>query len=349
MKKRILVAPLNWGIGHATRCIPIINGLLDEGFSPIIASDGEALQLLQKEFKDLIFVELPGYNIRYSKTKSTFKWLLFLQLLKIRKAIKAEHKLIRKIVHDYAIEGIISDNRLGVYSSKVPSVFMTHQLNVLSGMTTKISTKLHDNYLKKFDECWVPDFDGEPNLSGKLSHNFKSKELTIKYIGAISRLKKTKTKPKNRFMVLLSGPEPQRTILEEKLLDILKVLPGLIIFVRGKIEEKQVIENRPPFAIYNFMETEELQNYINNSDIIISRSGYTTIMDLAKLGKQAFFIPTPGQYEQEYLAEFLEKSKIAPYCNQDDFSLSQLDKLTNYSGFKTFENEIDFKQLFSLF
>ncbi|WGD35534.1 glycosyltransferase [Olleya sp. YS] len=349
MKKRILVAPLNWGIGHATRCIPIINGLLDEGFDPIIASDGEALQLLKKEFKDLIFVELPSYNIRYSKTKSAFKWLLFLQLPKIRKAINREHKLVRKIIHDYAIEGIISDNRLGVYSSKVPSVFTTHQLTVLSGNTTKFSTFLHTCYIKKFNECWVPDFEGEPNLSGKLSHNFKSKELTIKYIGALSRLKKTETKPKNRFMVLLSGPEPQRSILEERLLDELKVLPGLIIFVRGKIEVEQVIVNQPPFAIYNFMEAEELQKHINNSDIIISRSGYTTIMDLAKLGKQAFFIPTPGQFEQEYLAKYLEKSKIAPYCEQDDFSLSQLNKSVNYSGFKSFENEIDFKQLFSLF
>ncbi|MGB6267397.1 MAG: glycosyltransferase, partial [Olleya sp.] len=300
MKKRILVAPLNWGIGHATRCIPIINGLLQDGFEPIIASDGHALRLLKKEFKDLIFVELPSYNVRYSKTKNTFKWLLFLQLPKIRKAINAEHKAIRKIVYDYAIEGIISDNRLGVYSSKVPSVFITHQLHVLSGNTTKLSTKLHDIYLKRFDECWIPDFENEPNLSGKLSHNVKEKGITLHYIGALSRLQKVETKTEYDILVLLSGPEPQRDIIEKKLLNELHFFNGNILFVKGTIENKQTIEKQHNFTIYNFMQTEDLQHAILASKLIISRSGYTTIMDLAKLGKAAFFIPTPGQFEQEY-------------------------------------------------
>ena len=349
MKKRILVAPLNWGIGHATRCIPIINGLLAHNFEPIIGSDGEALCLLKKEFSDLIFVDLPSYNIRYSKTKRAFKWLLFLQLPKINKAINAEHKAVKKIVHDYAIDAVISDNRMGVYSKKVPSVFITHQLNVLSGMTTKLSTKLHDIYLKKFDECWVPDFKGEANLGGKLSRNKKNKGLKMKYIGPLSRLNKTKSKLKYDIMVLLSGPEPQRGLLETQLLNQFTSSKQNILFVKGKVEQQQQIEKHGTITIYNFMRTKELQYAINESNLIISRSGYTTIMDLAKLGKHAFFIPTPGQSEQEYLAKYLDKKNSVPSCNQKEFNLQQLERVTNYSGFKTFENEIDFKTLFSLF
>lgn len=349
MKKRILVAPLNWGMGHATRCIPIINALIEHNFEPIIASDGQALQLLKKEFKSLIFVELPGYNVKYSKTKKGFRWIMLWQLPKIKKAIKKERKAIKKIIHDYAIEGLISDNRMGVYSRKVPSVFITHQLNVLSGNTTKLSTFFHDTYLKEFNECWIPDFENEPNLSGKLGHDFNKKDIQLQYIGALSRLQQVETKQRYKIMVLLSGPEPQRGILEKKLIKELKNYKHPILFVKGIIEKKQKITVKDNITFYNFMQTEALQDAINSSGLILSRSGYTTIMDLAKLSKHAFFIPTPGQFEQEYLAKYLAKNGIIPFCNQDEFTLKQLDSITNYSGFKGFENQTDFKTLFSLF
>ena len=349
MKKRILVAPLNWGIGHATRCIPIINALIEQNFEPVIASDGAALALLKKEFKQVVFIELPAYNITYSKSKSSFKWRLFRQLPKIKKAILKEHLAIKKIVHDYAIEGIISDNRMGVYSSKIPSVFITHQLNVLSGMTTKLSTSLHDYYLKKFDECWVPDFENTPNLSGKLGHDFTTKLLPIKYIGALSRLEKTLIPSKFDIMVLLSGPEPQRGLLEQKLFKELADYNGNILFVKGKIEGEQRIETKQQFTIYNFMTSADLQTALNSCDLVISRSGYTTVMDLAKLGKKAFFIPTPGQFEQEYIAQNLNEQGIIPSCNQKEFSLKQLDRVKNFTGFDALDCKTNFSDLFKLF
>ncbi|WP_281846210.1 glycosyltransferase [Olleya namhaensis] len=349
MKKRILVAPLNWGIGHATRCIPIIHALIANGFEPVIASDGQALKLLSKEFEQLTFITLPAYNVKYSKSKQWFKWHMLLQLPKIRKAIRKEHALVDQIILNYDIQGIISDNRMGVNSKRVPSVFITHQLNVMSGSTTALSTFFHDRYLNKFDACWIPDFENTPNLSGKLGHDFKPKGLQLHYIGPLSRLEKEALKPKYDLMVLLSGPEPQRTLLEEQLLSDLINYKGKVVFVRGKIEAEQTVMHETPFTIYNFMQTEELQNAINRSQLIISRSGYTTIMDLAKLGKQAFFIPTPGQFEQEYLANYLDKNGTIASCSQSAFTLDQLDRVTNYSGFKGFENTIDFTHLFSLF
>ncbi|GGG39442.1 glycosyltransferase [Bizionia arctica] len=348
MNKRILVAPLNWGLGHATRSIPIINALIENKFTPVIASDGVALELLKKEFPDLEHIELPAYNVTYAKNRHFFKLKLLQHSPKLLKAIKAEKKEVKEIVETKNIHGIISDNRLGVYNKLVPSVFMTHQLQVLSGNTTWISTKLHLKIIKHFNECWVPDNKGFQNLSGKLGHT-DTKDIAVKFIGPLSRFTKKDCAIKNDIMVLLSGPEPQRTMLEEKLLLELKFYPGTVLFVKGVVEKEQIIEKRGNMILYNFMTSDLLETSLNESKLIISRSGYTTIMDLAKLGKQAFFIPTPGQFEQEYLAERLDKQKLVPSCKQEDFTLKALEKTSSYKGLSDFEYEINYKKLFSLF
>lgn len=348
MKKRILVAPLNWGLGHATRCIPIINALIAEGFVPIIASDGIALALLKKEFPNLTTIELPSYNVTYSKNGKLFKLKLLKDSPKLLKAIKAEKKVIASILEHNDFAGIISDNRLGVRHKKVPSVFITHQLNVLSGNTTWLSTKLHQNIIKKFDICWVPDIDEKLNLSGKLGHvtNF---DLPVKYIGPLSRFTKLKTEIKNDLMVLLSGPEPQRTLLETKLFSELKAYTGKVVFVKGVMEKEQSIQVLGNITVYNFMTSKQLEKTINESALLLSRSGYTTVMDLAKLNKKAFFIPTPGQFEQEYLAKRFSEMNLVPSCTQKEFNLNKLENLENYKGLKSFDFEINFKELFNLF
>lgn len=348
MKKKILVAPLNWGLGHATRCIPIINALILNHFEPIIASDGVALALLKKEFPGVKCLELPSYNVTYAKNGKHFKLKLIKDSPKLLKAIKAEKKAIKKIIEAEAISGIISDNRLGVRSKKVPSVFITHQLNVLSGITTWFSTKMHQKIINKFDACWVPDTAGEINLSGKLGH-VKRFEIPTTYIGPLSRFTKQETEIKNAIMVLISGPEPQRTMLEEHLLIELKNFAGNIVFVKGIMENEQTIQVNGNMTIYNFMTSNLLEKTINESELIISRSGYTTVMDLAKLNKKALFIPTPGQFEQEYLAERLSEMRLVPTCKQHEFNLDTLKNLTGYAGLKAFDFEIDFKKLFGLF
>lgn len=348
MRKQILIAPLNWGLGHATRCIPIINALLINGFKPIIASDGNALYLLQKEFPELGFVELPSYNIKYSKKGSRLKLKLLKEVPRILKAIKTEHKIIQDLVAKNKIDGIISDNRLGVYSKKVPSVYITHQLNVLSGNTTFLSTKLHQKTIRKFDECWIPDYEGRNNLSGVLSHS-KNSSITVKYIGVLSRFNKIDLQQKYDLMVLLSGPEPQRTLLEEKLFLELSDYNGKVIFIKGIIETKQKVTTQNNLTIYNYMTSTELETAINESKLILSRSGYTTIMDLEKLNKKAFFIPTSGQFEQEYLAKYLKEKLIAPFVRQEDFTLEHLKLVEDYSGFTSLKSIPICKSLFTLF
>lgn len=347
-KKNILVAPLNWGLGHATRCIPVINALMANNFNPIIASDGIALELLQKEFPSLQTIELPSYKIEYAKKGSNFKLKLFLNSPKMISAILKEKNKTRQIIKTHNIEGIVSDNRLGVMSRKIPSVFITHQLNVMTGNTTWITTRLHNQVIKKFDECWVPDVDTVPNLSGNLGHPEK-KQSNIKYIGPLSRLHKKNLEKKYDLMVILSGPEPQRTLLEEKLILELDKYRGSVLFVKGKIESDQKIEKQNQFTFYNYMNSEQIEIAFNESEKILCRSGYTTVMDLAKLKKKAFFIPTPGQYEQEYLAKKFKQEGLVPSCKQEKFKLNKLEKIDLYKGLRSFECTIKWQDLLEVF
>lgn len=346
--KTILVAPLNWGLGHATRCIPIIKALQENNFIPIIASDGIALDLLKKEFPYLKFLELPSYQIEYAKNGKYFKWKLLKNCPKMIEAILEEKKIIKKWIKKHDIDGIISDNRLGVYSKKVPSVFITHQLNVMTGNTTWLTSLLHQNIIKKYNECWVPDSAENPNLAGELSH-LKNPDLNIKYIGPLSRMNHKKLEKNYDLMIILSGPEPQRGLLEEKLKKEISNYNGTVLFIKGIIEKEQKKEQIGDVTFYNFMHSRQLEQALNQSNIILCRSGYTSIMDLSKLNKKAFFIPTPGQYEQEYLAKKLKKEGLAPFTNQDDFSINHLNEIPSYKGLSEIKSDLNWSEIFNIF
>ena len=346
--KTILIAPLNWGLGHATRCIPIIKALQENNYIPIIASDGIALELLRKEFPYLQTLQLPSYQIEYAKNGKNFKWKLLQNCPKMIEAVLEEKKTIKKWIKKYDIDGIISDNRLGVFSQKVPSIFITHQLNVMTGSTTWITSKLHQHIIKKYVECWVPDVKETPNLTGNLGH-IKKADFKIKYIGPLSRMHKKETPKIYDLMVILSGPEPQRGFLEEKLKKEVLFFEGNVVFIKGVVEKDQNKEQIENVTYYNFMNSRQLEQTFNESEMVLCRSGYTTIMDLVKLEKKAFFIPTPGQYEQEYLAEKLEKEGLVPFVKQDSFKMEDILEIKNYKGLPHFDNIIDWASLFQVF
>jgi UDP:flavonoid glycosyltransferase YjiC (YdhE family) len=346
--KTILVAPLNWGLGHATRCIPIIRQLLMHNYKVLLGSDGLALALLRKEFPELPWAELPAYDITYPKKGEFFKLKLFLKLPEIKKAMSLEKKRVKQWVEEGRIHGIISDNRLGVRHRDVPSVFITHQLNVLSGNTSYFSSKMHQRIIKKYDACWVPDLKGPVNLSGRLGHSEKL-NFPITYIGPLSRMQPKKIPMVYDILAILSGPEPQRTLLEVKLLESLQESSYRVLMVRGIVEETQTCAVTENITLVNFLQSESLEKAINESRCVISRSGYTTIMDLAAMEKPAFFIPTPGQFEQKYLAKELKHKGIVPSCRQDDFSLQKLKEIPLYKGLKCMDHETDFGSLFALF
>ncbi|MDP3353888.1 MAG: glycosyltransferase [Flavobacteriaceae bacterium] len=288
---------------------------------------------------------MPSYNITYPKNGNV-QWHLMKQIPHILKTIKTEHSLIQEIIQKENIDGIISDNRFGVWSESVPSVYITHQIKVLSGLTTFLSSYFHHKILHKFGECWIPDSPLQ-NLAGKLASK-NGLKIPIKYIGSISRLKYQKLPIEYDICVLLSGPEPQRTVLENILLNEFQAYKGSICFIRGVISDTAAFKSKLPFTFFNYLTTQDLNNIINQSELIIARSGYSTILDLACLGKKAFFIPTPGQTEQEYLAKNFKLKGIAPFCKQPEFKLQKLDVLKNYSGFTVQENQIN-PSLFNLF
>ncbi|PQJ69086.1 glycosyltransferase [Polaribacter butkevichii] len=342
-QNKIIVAPLNWGLGHATRCVPIINALLENNFTPIIASDGNAFTFLRKEFPNLEYLEIPTYAISYHRN---LKLGFIFQLPRIIKAVRKEHQIINNfILKNKEVVGLISDNRFGVRSNLIPSVYITHQVNVLSGSTTFFTSYFHQKIIKKFDECWIPDTTNS-TFSGKLS--LTPKNINTNFIGVLSRFKKQEL-PKNiAVLVIISGPEPNRTLLENKLLSAFKNDIRNIVFVLGKVEAVQKKWISGNITFYNYVLSEELQNLVNSSEIVICRSGYSSIMDLAVLGKKVFFIPTKNQDEQEYLAEFLEQKKLAPFSKTEDFSKEEILKTANYKGLKTAETKLNSK-LFSLF
>lgn len=345
--KKILVAPLNWGLGHATRCIPIINALLEEGFEPVIASDGSALNLLKNEYPGTAFHELPGYNIKYSSSGLFFRSKLFSQTPHILKTVIAEKKLTAQIIKEEKINGIISDSRWGVGNEEIPSVFITHQVNVLSGFTTKLSSMIHKKYIRKFDECWVPDVEGDPNLSGRMSHGLKE-DLNLKYIGILSRFQKLDLPVIYDLAVVLSGPEPQRSILQ-KILEKELLGRGLkVLMVKGIVEAEQRSFKKQNFTIYNFLSSTQLEKIINQSSVILCRPGYTSLMDLAVLKKRLFLIPTPGQFEQEYLFKKLEKEGLVTGCQQKNFKYELL-KDVHHRDLGSFFKVTGFRGSFSLF
>ncbi|MCL7761843.1 glycosyltransferase [Polaribacter sp. Z014] len=343
IQKKIIIAPLNWGLGHATRCVPIVNALLENNYIPIIASDGNALTFLKKEFPNLEYLVIPAYNISYHRN---LKLGLLLQIPKVLKAVREERKIINDfILKNKDVAGLISDNRFGVRSSLVPSVYITHQVNVLSGSTTFITSYFHQKIIKKFDECWVPD-NKDSEFSGKLSST--KKNLNIKFIGVLSRFKKEELTQNIDVLVILSGLEPNRSFLENKLISAFKNDSRSIVFVLGKVVATQkswISENN---TFYNYLLSNDLQKLINSSKIVICRSGYSSIMDLAVLGKKVFFIPTEHQQEQEYLASFLEQKKYAPFSEMKDFVKEDISKTEIYKGLKTTETILD-AGLFRLF
>ncbi|MBK9013450.1 MAG: glycosyltransferase [Saprospiraceae bacterium] len=311
--KKILVAPLGWGLGHATRCIPIVRELQSQGATVVLASDGRALALLRQEFPQLESFELPSYNVEYRNNQMA--WNMAWQLPKILRAIWREHQAVRQLSIRHGIDGIISDSRFGGFFSKKHCVFLTHQVNIQAPflLVKNVVNFFNRLIINQFDECWIPDVPTTPNLSGGLSHPIKpSLKKKAKYIGALSRMVTGEMKVERYDAIaVLSGPEPQRTKLEKALIEQAGSISARFLIVQGRPEllGGTPIAPKKNIEIVPSMTAEALNQAILESGVFIGRSGYSTVMDLARLGKPALLIPTPGQTEQECLAaKFLEEN-----------------------------------------
>jgi predicted glycosyltransferase len=335
-KPRILISPLDWGLGHATRCIPIIRELLSHDCDVWLACDGNHKRLLADEFPQLTILEIQGYNISYSKSGRGLPLRMISQLPKLLDIISFENHWLKTKNPVYEFDAIISDNRFGFRNKEIFSVFITHQLAIKTGLgalADSIVRSLQFGYIKKFHECWVPDTENKNSLAGELSHPAKLPKTPVRYIGMLSRFDHAPaTEIKKHILVVLSGPEPQRTILEKIILKDIINYPYSATVVRGLPGEIKYIPSTENINFYNHLTAEELSIEMGKAEFIISRSGYSTIMDLARLQKKSILIPTPGQTEQQYLAKNLSAKNLALCINQNDFSLvDAVAKAENFS------------------
>ncbi|NJN35038.1 MAG: UDP-N-acetylglucosamine--N-acetylmuramyl-(pentapeptide) pyrophosphoryl-undecaprenol N-acetylglucosamine transferase [Saprospiraceae bacterium] len=348
-QKTVVIAPLNWGLGHATRTMPIIDALLAQGARVILASDGAALSLLQSEYPHLEIYELPAYNIRYPFSSMVLS--IGVQMPKILRGCLGEYFWLKKFAKQHKIDVVISDNRFGFFHPKIHSIFMTHQVNLLihNSFLQKIANAVNHFFIKKFDALWIPDFENEPNLAGQLSHGIMpikrgDKHWSVQYVGSLSRFNHILKKKSSVFfeekytaLVVLSGPEPQRTILEEKIVAQFKEIA--LQFPSAKVVLVRGLKDAPPIdagklTVFDFLTADTLFELIMSSEVVVCRSGYSSVMDLAALGKRAILIPTPGQTEQEYLAQKLHRAGIFLCQKQSDLDLFEaFEQLKNYSGF----------------
>jgi UDP:flavonoid glycosyltransferase YjiC (YdhE family) len=341
-KTHVLIAILDWGLGHATRCIPVVQCLLENNCAVTLAGSGPSLQLIHKEFPHLPRVILPAYAVTYSST-GNFILHLIGQMPRIVSVIRKEKKIIQQWAQENKVDVIISDNRYGCYSDTIPSVMITHQLSirlpkgwrVFQGLINGVNARL----IRKFRLCWVPD-DPMIRLSGRLSE----RNIQFRYIGILSRFSRSDAMIQDDLIVgLISGPEPQRSELESLLFEAFRRLPNKSVILRGLPGGKPDITQFGRITIMDHAPAHEMQGILRRADFVIARSGYSTLMDLFQLEKKKIlFIPTPGQSEQEYLAELMKERGIANFQRQSEMNLPQaLSEGKLYHGFAGSEASVN--------
>ena len=323
----ILICPLEWGLGHAARMIPIARKLLELNNNVFIGAGEKHLALFRVEMPDLRLISFPGFSPGYSRYLPQYIFLLLKTPLLLYHII-AEHYRLKKIVRDYKIGIVISDNRFGLWDRNITSVYVTHMLRIPLPkhlrLLESIGMTLHRYVIKNYSLCFIPDLPGDLNISGRLSHGIKMPG-NARYIGLLSRFTSGNTKQINPFdyphnTVILSGPEPQRSILKQKLTKALSQKEPPTVMLEGKPGKDESSEKKGNIIFYNHLPSGKMKALIESGNYIISRSGYTTIMDLVSLGRTALLIPTPGQTEQEYLAEYLVEKGWFETINQDAIS-----------------------------
>ena len=325
--KNILVAPLDWGLGHTTRCIPIIRYLLSLGHGVIVAGNEWQRAFISATFNNIGAIALDGYNVTYSRWNKWAQAGVLAQLPRLHKTIMTEHDWLRHAAKDLQLDGIISDNRYGMFHNELPSVIMTHQLHVLSGMGNIIDRgvqKVHYKYLDRFNSSWIVDVPDAPGLGGILSHT-RYPPQNPRYVGLLSQFEgiNEAVDQDGSLLILLSGPEPQRSDLSRILWQQVQGYHGKVVFVEGSNTVLAPAHMPAHITYHNWLAGEKLTPLLLAADRVICRSGYSTIMDLIALGKKAILLPTPGQTEQEYLARHLLETGIFYSAKQENFDLNK--------------------------
>ncbi|MGQ9847610.1 MAG: glycosyltransferase [Bacteroidales bacterium] len=329
--KNVLICPLDWGIGHASRMVPIIKKIQLKGHNIFIACTKQQQAFFANEINNYTWIPSASPVIKYNHKKlSVYDLFKLIPLIII--GIKRDKKQINSWIKKYNIHIVISDNRYGCYSSNVYSILVTHQVKIELPKNIKWAEKILHNRIKKliykFDRCWIPDIKETPNFAGNLTMQF-SLNGKLAFIGLLSRfeesnLNESSSEKQYEVIAIISGPEPQRSIFADMLFKELKNLQKPCILVLGDFSKPQSVKQEDNVLIYSSMNSTQLYQAIKSSKYIIARSGYSTIMDLISLRRTAILVPTPGQTEQEYLANYYKSRRMFVIAEQNNFNLSEL-------------------------
>jgi uncharacterized protein (TIGR00661 family) len=336
-QQTVLVSPLDWGLGHASRMIPVIEHFLSDGYHVILGGSGKSGELLQKTFPQLEFHVLHTPVIRYSEKGFWLVPSLLWQLPKMVYSVFHEHVQLKKLVTSCHIDMVVSDNRYGLFTDKAYTIFITHQVSPILPRILKWAEYplylLIRRLIHRFDTCWIPDYaDPEKNLSGKLSHRFKLPRNAI-FIGILSRFHKNTFQQikhahgRYDLVVVLSGPEPQLRIINETVLRQISSLAVRKLVITGMCDLEKSIEQDENLTLAAHLPPADFGQALLQAKIIVCRAGYSGIMDLVALRKPALLVPTPGQTEQQYLAEYLSEKNLFPYVAQKNIELHDLVKI----------------------
>ena len=323
------------GIGHATRSIPVIKGLIKEGHEVVLITYGSAYSLLKREFPDLRIYSLEDYPIRYTEKAHQMIPYFFANSHKIIKTLLRSHRNFLLIDSKENFDMILSDSRYDVFVKNKPSYLIIHQLRIMIKLSLlRGGTMFYNSYMSKyFRKILVPDFEND-SLSGAMSHDVRFIDRKrIEYVGVLSSFRSLNLPRDVDVLISISGPEPQRSIFEKIVLNEVNNLKGNVVVTLGNPDSKMKKDGR--IKIYSYLPFEERERLMNRAKLIVSRSGYSTIMDMYVIGGKAFFVPTPGQPEQVYLARYLKSSGIAGYATQDSIEIGKIvDESSKYRGFK---------------
>lgn len=315
--KTILVAPLNWGLGHAARTAALIDYLRRSGARIILAGDGKSGLWLRRHYPTLKYWPMPELDLHYSRHNHQILCLLG-QLWKVIGWMHADKCCVREIARQEKPDYILSDNRPGFRAKDIHSIYITHQVRIHLPQSWRwaegIATAIHRHLFKSFDEVWIPDYEQiDKSLAGELSHP-APRGITSQYIGPLSRLEPYLETPEDtRYdtLILLSGLEPQRSIWEKELIEQYAQRDEEVLLIEGRIGEPNTRRSYRHITIQPWIGDEALAACLKGCHEIVVRSGYSTIMDLALMGviDKARFTPTPGQSEQEYLKRWSDEHR----------------------------------------
>ena len=301
--QNILFSALNWGYGHVMRSLVLLKKLVKQGNKLYVVGTDEQITLFKTEGLEASYIHQEGYPFQFGGN-GNFSLDLFKNLSALKQHFVREQKNVEQLCADFAIDLVIADQSLGVFSRKVPSILITHQLNLPLSWWEKPAQAFYNKQLKNFQQIWIPDQAPPNNLAGRLS---ETNRKNVTYIGWLSRFTEIPKVDKQFDVgVLVTGPQPYAQQFFEEMCKRFENSPEKVFIIYNGTN----LRTHKNIVIFQHQATAEMAELLCSAKLLITRSGYSTLMDLYALGiRNVELHATPGQAEQLYLKKNWLSSK----------------------------------------